>query len=119
MAFADVIFTAATPAGLQPHLNSLYNYLQERGLEANARKCRTLTIAPSGKHNKAKIVTDRNYTVVGTQVALSEPYRMKRYKYLIPDLLTQVNPNSSAVVAAATMSYQGTWAKELVTLMSD
>ncbi|XP_049276148.1 uncharacterized protein LOC125760310 [Rhipicephalus sanguineus] len=50
--------------------------------------------------------------VVGTRAALSEAYHVKRNKYLIPDLLKQVNQNSSAVVAAVTLSYHGTWARD-------
>ncbi|KAH7976951.1 hypothetical protein HPB52_021918 [Rhipicephalus sanguineus] len=57
--------------------------------------------------------------VVGTRAALSEAYHVKRNKYLIPDLLKQVNQNSSAVVAAVTLSYHGTWASESVAALID
>ncbi|KAH7961446.1 hypothetical protein HPB52_009064 [Rhipicephalus sanguineus] len=57
--------------------------------------------------------------VVGTRVALSEAYHVKRNKYLISDLLKQNNPNSSAVVAAVTLSYRGTWASGSVAALID
>uniref|UniRef100_L7M1A0 Putative tick transposon n=1 Tax=Rhipicephalus pulchellus TaxID=72859 RepID=L7M1A0_RHIPC len=69
MAFADdIILTAGTPGGLQSQLDSLHTYLQERGLDVNASKSRTLTIIPSGKEKKAKIVTDRVYTIGGQPI---------------------------------------------------
>ncbi|KAL1481105.1 hypothetical protein MTO96_050463 [Rhipicephalus appendiculatus] len=67
-AFADdIILTAATPGGLQSQLDLLHDYLQERWLEVNANKCRTLTIITSGKE-KSKVVTDRSYTVGGEPI---------------------------------------------------
>lgn len=50
MAFVDdITLTAATPGGLQSQIDLLHDYLQESGLEVNARKCPMLTIVPSGK----------------------------------------------------------------------
>lgn len=50
MALADdIILTAAMPGGLQSQLDLLHDYLQESGLEVNARKSHTLIIVPSGK----------------------------------------------------------------------
>ncbi|KAH8030322.1 hypothetical protein HPB51_006754 [Rhipicephalus microplus] len=57
--------------------------------------------------------------VVGTRVALSDAYEMKRNKYLFPELTKQVNPHSSPIVAAVTMSYRGTWARESVNILTD
>ncbi|KAL1486455.1 hypothetical protein MTO96_031380 [Rhipicephalus appendiculatus] len=54
MAFADIILTASTKAGLQRQLDLLDAYLRERGLEANATKSRTLTITQrTGKEGKS------------------------------------------------------------------
>lgn len=69
MAFADdIILTASTKIGLQCQLDYLHRYLEERGLEANASKSRTLTILPSGKDKKTKVVTDHTYTIGGDPV---------------------------------------------------
>ncbi|KAL3220281.1 hypothetical protein MRX96_029963 [Rhipicephalus microplus] len=57
--------------------------------------------------------------VVGIRVALSDAYEMKRNKYLFPELTKQVNPHSSPIVAAVTMSYRGTWARESVNILTD
>lgn len=56
--------------------------------------------------------------VVRTSVSLSETYHMKR-KYMIPAPLNHTNPNSLPIVAAVTMSYRGTWAKETVQTLID
>lgn len=53
MAFADdLVIATTTPAGLQSRLDSLKDFLVDRGLEINPKKSLTLCILPSGKQKK-------------------------------------------------------------------
>lgn len=55
MAFADdLVIATTTAAGLQSRLDSLKDFLVDRGLEINPKKSLTLCILPSGKKKKPK-----------------------------------------------------------------
>lgn len=80
MAFADdIIVAASTEMGLQQTLNGLVNYLQERGLTLNPRKCITLVLQPNAKTKKTKIMTDVTFRIAGEPIPSLDTWSAWRY----------------------------------------
>lgn len=81
MAFADdLIVFASTPEGLQRRLDSLHSFVGARGLAINAEKSFTVSIVPSGREKRTKVVTTGNFSVSG--IPLPACGIEARWKYL-------------------------------------
>lgn len=81
MAFADdLIVFASTPAGLQERLDSLHSFVGARGLAINTEKSFTVSIVPSGREKRTKVVTTGNFSVSG--IPLPACGIDARWKYL-------------------------------------
>lgn len=80
MAFADdLVVCASTPQGLQQRLNDLAAFLTPRGLTINTAKSFTLSLQPSGKEKKCKIVTTRSFNIDGEALPVSGVASVWRY----------------------------------------
>lgn len=80
MAYADDIIVAdSTEMGLQQTLAGLEQYLQERGLTLNPRKCVTLSLLPNAKEKKTKIATDITFRIGGEPIPSLDTWSAWRY----------------------------------------
>lgn len=81
MAFADdLLVFASTPKGLQQRLDGLHAFLGARGLKINTEKSFTVSIVPSGREKRTKVVTTSAFTVAGNPLPASGI--CARWKYL-------------------------------------
>lgn len=62
----DIVGIASTREGLQTSLNVLSNSLSSFGLEMNIEKSSTLSLVPSGREKKTKVITESLFTVNNT-----------------------------------------------------
>ncbi|KAH7964364.1 hypothetical protein HPB51_027396 [Rhipicephalus microplus] len=106
--------------------NGIVRYLTSRLKEKGWRVLQEPHYRPSQDTKIAGLVIHRDQQsvvldvqVVGTQVALSDAYELKRNKYLFSERTQQINSDSSPVVAAVTMSYRGTGAREPANILTD
>lgn len=81
MAFADdLVIATTTPAGLQSRLDSLKDFLVDRGLEINPKKSLTLCILPSGKQKKTKVGGEKKFHIGEAEIPSADT--TTRWKYL-------------------------------------
>ncbi|EEC09393.1 reverse transcriptase, putative [Ixodes scapularis] len=72
MAFADdLVVCASTPQGLQQRLNDLAAFLSPRGLNIDVAKSFTLSLQPSAREKKCKIVTTNRFHINGEPLPVS------------------------------------------------
>lgn len=80
MAFADdVIIATSTATGLQQTLHGFEEFLTERGLNLNPKKCITLSLEANAKEKKTKILTEANFRIAGQQVPAMDTKSAWRY----------------------------------------
>ncbi|KAG0435539.1 hypothetical protein HPB47_018428 [Ixodes persulcatus] len=80
MAFADdLVVCASTPQGLQQRLNDLAAFLSPRGLTINVAKSFTLSLQPSAREKKCKIVTTNRFHIDGEPLPVSGVASVWRY----------------------------------------
>lgn len=73
MAFADdLVVLASTPRGLQERLDSLAAFLSPRGLSINVKKSFTLSLQPSGREKKVKLLCDKIFHIDGQLLPASD-----------------------------------------------
>lgn len=76
----DIILVASTKGGLQNSINALTSKLLTFGLEANHEKSSTLSLVPSGKDKKVKVIEESQFSING--VALHAIGIVETWKYL-------------------------------------
>lgn len=69
LAFADdVILLATTQSGMQRNLDGFSGRLRECGLLLNSQKSHVLSLVPSGKQKKMKVVEDLEFLIDGSRL---------------------------------------------------
>ncbi|KAG7196838.1 hypothetical protein KM043_016460 [Ampulex compressa] len=69
LAFADdLVLVTATVAGMQDTLNAVSKGLRSHGLMPAPQKCRCLSIIPSGRDKKVKLITDPLFKILDSPV---------------------------------------------------
>lgn len=80
LAFADdAMLVASTPMGLQHNLERFAGELSQCGLSLNVDKCFVLSLKPSGRQKKMKILTDPQITYEGRHLTQVDPVTMWKY----------------------------------------
>lgn len=64
----DGLLLAMTVIGLQHNLEKFGETLARIGLRINARKSKTISLVPSGKQKKMKVVSNRRFTIDGNSI---------------------------------------------------
>lgn len=76
----DIILVASTREGLQSSIDALTSRLATFGLKTNTDKSSTLSLVPSGREKKVKVVCDAQFTVDGNP--LNAVGILETWKYL-------------------------------------
>uniref|UniRef100_A0A6V7KNY1 Reverse transcriptase domain-containing protein n=1 Tax=Bracon brevicornis TaxID=1563983 RepID=A0A6V7KNY1_9HYME len=69
LAFADdLVIIASSTQGLQMILDRVVTCLAQHGLQPMPSKCRSMSLVPSGREKKMKIITEPTFTIAGANI---------------------------------------------------